>query len=171
MDNAMKRYLILPLLFTCLNLLGNTFIELIDSDFRSTINRIANTDDIQKFIYNDYRFAVLTDKEQVRFFIISTDFSQIKGYQGTTTLGIIFHADLSVEKLEIISSQETRSYIRRLNSMGFSQRFINFKQGDEIETISSATMTSKAMIDSVNESIEIFRPIIEKWLLLEHTAE
>jgi len=151
-------FFILILSITCL--FGETFNDLFDEEFHFHVRNISGTSNFQSYYYNGYKFAVLKDQEQVRFFIISSDFSDIIGYRGVTTLGIIFNSDLSVEKLEIIKSDDTRGYLRRLLSMGFLQRFQNFRLGDEIEIVTGATMTSEAMIATVNECIEIFALIV-----------
>ncbi|MCL2063043.1 MAG: FMN-binding protein [Candidatus Cloacimonetes bacterium] len=161
----MKKYLIYILIILNISLLRSEFLEFYDSEYNAHIGSVARTDNFQTFVYDGYKFAVLEDLDHTRFFIISTDYSMVTGYRGTTTMGIIIKNDLTVESLEIIDSEETRGYISRLISMGFPQRFQNFKQGDDIEIITGATMTSEAILISVNECIEIFRPIIEAWIL------
>jgi Na+-translocating ferredoxin:NAD+ oxidoreductase RnfG subunit len=155
-------FILLSLLTICL--FAETFIELNDENYLETVHSIANTDEFRAFTYMEYNFAVLEDKEDIRFFIVSTDFSEVIGYQGTTSLGIIFNLDLSVEKLEIIRSEETPGFVRRILAAGYPDRLINFKQYDEVDFVTGATMTCEAMVQSLNESIEIFRPIVEKWL-------
>jgi len=159
------KHIIFILLFIATNLIASDFIHLIDERFNESVSSVANTIEFRTYTYNDNRFAVLTERDTLRFFLLSTDYSQVIGYQGTTTLGIIFNQDMTVERLEIIRSQETAGYIRRLNRMGFSHRFDGFRKGDEIEIITGATMTCEAMIKSVNETIDRFKSIAEKYLL------
>jgi len=157
------RYIII-LLFISNLLFAYEFTLFNDQSFNDNITSVATTDSFRAYTYESYRFAVLTNKDEIRFFVLSTDFSRVIGYQGTTTLGIIFNKELTVERLEIVRSQETAGYIRTLNRMGFPQRFDGFNKGDAVEIITGATMTSDAMIESVNETIEKFKPIVEKYL-------
>jgi Na+-translocating ferredoxin:NAD+ oxidoreductase RnfG subunit len=161
------RYFIIVLLFIATNLVANDFVQLNDQRFNESIKAVANTTEFRVYTYNENRFAVLTNQDSLRFFVLSTDYSRVIGYQGTTTLGIIFNQDMTVERLEIVRSQETAGYIRRLNRMGFPQRFDGFRKGDEVEIITGATMTCEAMIESVNETIEKFGALVEKYLALE----
>ena len=160
------KYIIVILFLIVNSLIANDFIQLNDQRFKDSIKSVANTTEFRAYTYDDNRFAVLTNQEALRFFVLSTDYSRVIGYQGTTTLGIIFNQDMTVERLEIVRSQETAGYIRRLNRMGFSQRFDGFRKGDEVEIITGATMTCEAMIESVNETIEKFAPVVEKYLAL-----
>ena len=139
------------------------FIEIDDTAFISKAVSLTNAEDLQAFTYESYRFAVFKENEEIKFFIISTDYSQITGYRGKTTLGIILKEDMTVESIEIIDSEDTRGYVRRITSMGFTQRFENYRQGDEIEIITGATLTSKAIIDTLNECMEVFEKIVREF--------
>jgi len=158
------KLIIFILLLIATPLVADDFVQLNDQRFNESISSVANTNEFRAYTYNDLRFAVLTNQDPQRFFVLSTDYSRVIGYQGTTTLGIIFNQDMTVERLEIVRSQETAGYIRRLNRMGFPQRFDGFRKGDTVEIITGATMTCDAMIESVNETIEKFTPIAEKYL-------
>ena len=158
------RLIIFILLLSLSFSLSGTFHELKDKRFIDTVKSETSSDDFKAFVYNNNKFAVITQNDSINFFIISTDYSVVKGYQGTTTVGIILNQDLTVQRLNIIRSQETAAYIKRMNSMGFSNRFKGYKKGDKIEIISGATMTCNAIIQSVDECIDKFRPIAEAYL-------
>ena len=157
----MKKALFVLIILVFGLLMADIFEEINDATYSETVEAVAGTNEFKTYSYNGSIFAALEDKEEIRFFILSTDYSEATGYQGTTTLGIILDKDLTVEKMQIIRSQDSPAYIRRINSYGFMRKFEAYKQGDEVEVVTGATMTSNAIIQSVNESIELFRPIIE----------
>ena len=155
----MRKLVLILFVSVFVHLAGNEFTVLNDKVYNDMVRSVIGTDKFQVYTHNNDRFAVFREKDSLRFFIVSTDYSNTVGYQGTTTLGIIFKPDLTVQRLQIIKSQETRSYISRIKAMGFPQRFNGFKKDDEVQIATGATMTSVAIIKSVNECIEKFEDI------------
>jgi Na+-translocating ferredoxin:NAD+ oxidoreductase RnfG subunit len=131
-----------------------------DKKYHETARSVIGSDDFTTYKVGNQKYAVITEQDTLRYFIISTDFSRVIGYQGTTTLGIVLNADMSVQKAEILQSQETRSYVTRLRSMGFMDRFTGYRVGDDVELITGATMTCEAIWKSIDESIEKLQEIL-----------
>ena len=141
------------------HLFSTTKADYTDQDYLDTIRAITKTGSIKAYTVDELRYAIITESDTIRYFILSTDYSQVKGYRGITTLGLILNSDLTVHHVEIISSQDTRSYITRINAMGLMQRLIGYKAGDQVELVTGATMTSDAIIKTIDESITRFKEI------------
>lgn len=161
----MKKYLIIVLLvcFT-LSIYGNTLTESRDRRYNDLVEKELNTKAFtvyQNSASNTQKFAVFTDEnDKTLYFLVTTDFSRVKGYQGTTTVGVIFNDDFKVVRANIIRSQETASYVKRINTMGFMERFLNYQIGTDVEIISGATLTCRAIIESIDESLNKVKPLI-----------
>ena len=120
----------------------------------------SNISTFQTYKVNNYRYAVFTENDQKKYFIVSTDYSDVKGYQGTTTLGIVLNEDMTVDRVNIIKSQETHAYVKRIISMGFLQRLAGYHSDLEVEIVSGATSSCKAIIQSIDECIVKFSDVL-----------
>ncbi|MDD3297149.1 MAG: FMN-binding protein, partial [Candidatus Omnitrophica bacterium] len=99
-----------------------------------------------------------------------------QGYQGT--IKILTGLDTSLENLlgiEILESVETPGLGQRINDEDFRKQFINLKVSSHIECVKSdtsdenqikaitgATVSSRAVVNILNEEIEKIRPCIQK---------
>ncbi len=164
----MKSYLILMILSLSLTILSaNSFANVTDRKYLNMVKDEIKTEAFEAYQSRsnpNYKFTVFTKEHERLFFIVSTDYSRLKGYQGTTTLGIVFNDSLQVKQASIIRSQETASYIKRINAMGFMRKFADYRPGDEVEIISGATMTCDAIIKSIDESLAKVKPLILEYL-------
>jgi Na+-translocating ferredoxin:NAD+ oxidoreductase RnfG subunit len=95
--------------------------------------------------------------EQIGYFAISSDYSRPKGYIGLTVIGIWFNAELEITEVKIISSEDTRSYVRKVKTKRFLSQFISWQQDTDVTTVTGATITSKAIIISIRETVEMIR--------------
>lgn len=78
----------------------------------------------------------------------------IKGYAGAITLGISITPKGKVDKVHYISSQETSSYLRKIDNSGFYQQFsgINLNGAkSQIDAVSGATISTQAMAKTITE--------------------
>jgi len=158
----MKRILVFSLLCIVITSVYATDPQIIfDRDFTAEVKKNISTSEFITYSIDGYRYAKLTESDTTRYFIISTDYSQVKGFNGTTTLGIVLNADLTVFSVNIIKSQDTHAYIRKLTSMGFLQRLQGFRKDDSVESITGATITCRAIVQTINESIAKFTGIID----------
>jgi uncharacterized protein with FMN-binding domain len=90
------------------------------------------------------------DKE-INYFVQSTDFSQIKGYNGITNLALVFNLCKQLVSVQIIKSEDTRLYIRKIISAGFLELFIGKSEFENINPVSGATISSRAIICAIEE--------------------
>ncbi len=109
-----------------------------------------------------WRIAQYTNSEgEVRFFAQSFDFTKIMGYSGYTNLAIILNSSGKVESVEILSSQDTRSFIRRLTRTGFLDQYGGYNGTQELTLVTGATVSSEAINETVTEVSAQIRKIIE----------
>jgi uncharacterized protein with FMN-binding domain len=78
------------------------------------------------------------------------------GYQGTTTLGIVLNNDYSINRVNIIKSQDTQAYIKKIDNSGFLKQLSGYIKGSEVQHVTMATKTCEAIIKSLDESVEKF---------------
>jgi NosR/NirI family nitrous oxide reductase transcriptional regulator len=91
------------------------------------------------------------------YFESGPGYDHISGYAGPIHVGLILSLDNDVEKLVIISSDETESYLRKIQRSGYYQQYQNlsFDQGKKkIDGVSGATVTSQAVGLISNAMIE-----------------
>ncbi|MDD4155353.1 MAG: FMN-binding protein [Candidatus Cloacimonetes bacterium] len=161
----MKKIFVFMLLLISLRIIvANEFGEVKDKKYLDLVKKEILIDDFEAYFSrrNPKQRLVKFNNENSEnlFFIVSTDYSKHRGYQGTTTVGIVFNDSLKVIQANIIKSQETSSYIKRINSMGFMQRFKEYIPGQKVELISGATLTCESIQVSINESLEKVKPLI-----------
>jgi len=157
----MKRIIIFTLLCIILSTVYANNPQIIsDRAFTAEVKKNISTSMFVTYSIDGYRYAQFPESDTIRYFIISTDYSQVQGFNGTTTLGIVLNADFTVKSVNIIQSQDTHAYIRRLTSMGFLQSLQGFHKDDSITHITGATITCKAIVQTLNESIEKFAGVI-----------
>jgi Na+-transporting NADH:ubiquinone oxidoreductase subunit C len=114
-------------------------------------------------------------------YYLSPDNLYIFAFEGRGLWGLIhglitLRPDLeTIESLRIISQEETPGLGARIAEESFLNQFISKKvspkldlvmrrkstQDNEIDSISGASMTSKALIDMINQSVESFRVAIK----------
>jgi len=158
----MERIIIFTLLcITFIAVYANSPKIISERDFTEEVKKNISSTEFITYSIDGYRYAKIAEPDTTRYFIISTDYSQVKGFNGTTTLGIVLNADLSVNNVRIIKSQDTHAYIRRLTSMGFLQRLQGFQKDDSVDAITGATITCRAIVQTLNECIDKFANIIE----------
>jgi len=159
----MKRTLLITIFITITTLIFATTHQILnDQDFTDELRKHAPGAEFTSHIIDNYRYALITYSDTTRYFIISSDYSQVKGFNGTTTLAIVLNPDLSVYNVNIIKSQDTPAYVKMLTSKGFLKLFQGFRRDDNVVHITRATITCQAIIQTVNECIERFTHIIEK---------
>jgi Na+-translocating ferredoxin:NAD+ oxidoreductase RnfG subunit len=88
--------------------------------------------------------------EDRQFLIISSDNYEAKGYEGNTRLAIFFNYKGVVSTVEIIHSQDTRSFVRRLKRSNFLKQFQNWNGETKIKALTGVTFTSDAVARTVN---------------------
>ena len=89
--------------------------------------------------------------KEINYFVQSNDFSQIKGYNGITNLALVFNLSKQLVSVQIIKSEDTRSYIRKIINAGFLGSFIGKSEFKIIKPVSGATISSKAIICTIEE--------------------
>ncbi len=88
------------------------------------------------------------------FLIFTSDFHKESGYCGFTDTALLLNNRFEVIDLEIISSEDTPSYIRKLKRNKFLRQFMGNPDFDKVETVTGATISSKAVINSIRISLQ-----------------
>ncbi len=83
------------------------------------------------------------------------------GYQGKIKLMVGIKTDLiTLSSIEILESQETPGLGQEITSDDFKKQFVNLKNLDEVEIITGATISSKAVVAIINERIKEVKEIL-----------
>ncbi|MDD3051257.1 MAG: FMN-binding protein [Candidatus Cloacimonetes bacterium] len=85
------------------------------------------------------------------FFIISSEICNYRGYNGNTTLGILFNSTGIKKRVNIICSEDTPSFVRRIANSDFLSQ-LGSKQ--KIRPISGATITCKAIEKTIQRCLD-----------------
>lgn len=95
-----------------------------------------------------------------------------KGYGGTVTLMVGVNADLTVSGVEIISHSETAGLGANAQNPQWLSQFAgksgtlsvvkNAPQDSQIQAVTSATITSKAVTGAVNQALELAATLAEE---------
>lgn len=155
----MKKISIISIIIIILLMIGNIVClsdckKYSNLEFEEIAINLTNADSIEFLYQEDLRIAKLHYNNRISYFVVSTDYCQPIGYCGITTLGIIFDSEIQIEEVRIIASEDTRSFVRRLKTKRFLNQFIAYKEGDKCETVTGATISSKAVIKSVKKTAE-----------------
>lgn len=147
-----------------------------DSDFIKIAKSIISAD---KFIIRkngNSRFIFYSNNTDSGYFVLTGDYSQVKGYKGPTSVALDISADLAkIKKCVLIESTDTKSYIEKFfikgtkeNKNAFFNQFANktINQSNDnfsvrIDAVSGATITSRAISKSINETLDAFLPMIK----------
>lgn len=87
------------------------------------------------------------------YFLRSSDYSQVVGYNGITDLAVILDTSFVVKEVSIISSQDTPSFIRNIKRQRFLKQFANYQAGKKIKTVTGATISSRAIHKTIDEIV------------------
>lgn len=121
------------------------------------------------------RFIFFSDKNDSGYFILTGDYFKPKGYKGPTSVGLVLSFDAKqIKNCILIESTDTKSYIEKFFIKGvkeneniFFNQFFHKKITDdnkgkfiEVDSVSGATITSRAISKSINETLQIVLPMI-----------
>ena len=104
-------------------------------------------------------YAALTNNttEDISIYLESTNIvKSIRGYAGEINVGVIIGKDGFIKRVAHISSKETQSYLSNIKKVGFYEQFkgISITNGkQEIDAITGATLTSKAIASTVSQLV------------------
>ncbi len=99
------------------------------------------------------------------YFESSPNHDHIMGYAGPIKIGVALNTNNSIHKVYLINSDETESYLRKIQRAGYYQQFnkLVFNKGtQQIDGVSGATITSQAIgkiVEGMVEEISINQPI------------
>lgn len=91
--------------------------------------------------------------------------SSAKGYGGTMTVMVGFTADGTIRQIKVTENQETKGIGSKVaGDPAFWTRFEGLKAeplvlGDDVDALSGATVSSKALTAAVNSAIEAYNAI------------
>ncbi len=84
-----------------------------------------------------------------------------KGYSSTIETMVGMLKDGTITTIKILSQNETPGLGIRITEPSFTARFKNKKDLSEVQAITGATISSKAVIDSVNKKAQEVRELIK----------
>lgn len=110
----------------------------------------------------DMYYAEINSKEDQSIYLESTGIvKNIRGYGGEIKVGIIINEKGQITDVKHISSKETASYLADIQNSGFYDQFqeVSVSGGEQqIDAVSGATLTSKAIAGTVSELVNIGTP-------------
>jgi len=156
--------LLLPIILPASFLWGQVEPPSNQTDFLKLTKAELNIEDISLVPSDSLNIATFYDikSNENYYFVQSNDFIQIKGYRGFTNLGIVFNQSGKVMQVNIISSQDTASYVRRIRRSKFFNQFIGFNGKQNLDIISGATVTTKAINETVTYITNILHTVINQ---------
>jgi uncharacterized protein with FMN-binding domain len=155
----MKKIIIL-FLFCTGAIFANEYVVNENKKFNKIVKKYIQADSLECWQNGDKRIAKYYKGAETGYFIISSDYVKLKGYQGITTLGIEFISNGEIHRVQLISSQDTRSFVRKLNRSWFWQQFAK-DESVEFKTVTGATITSNAIVKSVKIIKREIQEVIE----------
>lgn len=117
------------------------------------------------------RFARLGQGEAVSWVFLTGDYASFTGYRGwTNCLVEMEKSGRRVVAVEVVDSQDTPPYVRRIVRQGFCKQFLGMNaekngrspDGLEVDVVSGATLTCRAIARSVSASQEKFRALLAR---------
>ena len=96
------------------------------------------------------------------YLLFTGDFHQETGYNGITNTAVFLNDELEIIDLEIVHSEDTKSYIRKLKSHRFLNQFLGKPDYSSIKPVTGATISSKAIINSIRISIHKARKELKR---------
>jgi len=107
-------------------------------------------------------YATVNNKNKTFIYIESTGIvKHIKGYAGKIDVGVFVDEKGNIIQVNHIASRETKSYLANIKKAGFYNEFKNIsltKGTQEVDAISGATITSKAIAKTVSSLLEKSTP-------------
>jgi len=133
------------------------FIEQIQPNF----NHITHDTISDKYlIYNN------EGVEEFSVLLTSPYCDDIRGWGGVVPFAIIINPDNTIKKLHLLTHYETPSWIKGLENINFFESWNGIDINDavklKVDAISGSTMTSDAVIKSVNKRLAIFLSLDQK---------
>lgn len=112
--------------------------------------------------YEVYAINEKGEKELEGLCFLSTDFApEVRGYSGRIKILIGLNKKGQVKGIKILSHNETPSYVQTLQEPDFIDQFkkldhkSEFKLGKDLDGIARATITSRAVVLSVEKSVKL----------------
>lgn len=86
--------------------------------------------------------------------------NHIKGYSGPINLGIYVRDDAKIDHINLISSNETQSYLQKIARTNYYEQYQNkdLTKSYQIDAVSGATISTKAMAATTSELISVVNP-------------
>jgi Na+-translocating ferredoxin:NAD+ oxidoreductase RnfG subunit len=133
-------------------------------DFLKLVKKELKTENVSLYDSDSLNIAIFTDNDLKKefYFVQSNDYILVKGYRGITNLGIILNRKLEIEKVFVINSQDTSSYIRRIKRSDFLNQFRNYNGNQYPDVVSGATLTCRAINETVNFIADLLKNAINK---------
>jgi NosR/NirI family nitrous oxide reductase transcriptional regulator len=86
--------------------------------------------------------------------------SNVHGYAGVINVGVFIDASGNVASVHHVSSHETASYLRKILSHDYYERFkdLDLSQEYRIDAVSGATLTTQAIASTVTQVVKMSNP-------------
>ena len=158
----MKKSIIYLLCITTVFAFG--IIDYQDSEYKKNVQEYCKVDSCKCYLSNGIRFAKFNNKNgNLNYFVFSDDIIKVKGYRGITSLGILFGENSKIISIKIIKSEDTPSFIRMIKRKWFLEQFTNWDGESNLKSVTGATVSSKALIETVRKVREKMKTNISQF--------
>ncbi len=137
--------------------------EIDDEMFIKIAKKASKSKEVTLRKKDSVRYIYFKSKQCEGYVILSSDFIQIKGYNGPTNLAIVMGMDLKIQRVVIIETMDTGEYINYLKKNGFLKRFIGLSMDsvENIDAISGCTISSEAIKKTIAIALEKFGSLLK----------
>jgi len=126
-----------------------------DRNLTGFLSQYQQFDAYQKINNDPLLFSVSKESKEIGYLLFEAE----NGYQSTITLATVIDKDGKIIDVRIYSQNETPAFIKRIENLGFLERAFKgksikngFREGVNIDGISRATITSRAITKIVHKS-------------------
>lgn len=142
-------------------LLANSSKTEVDDNYCKLVNKLSK-EKHNCLNFKNTRFTVF-DKGESKYMFFTNDFAKVYGYNGYTNTAVFLDSTFAITKLEIVDSDDTRSFVKRIEKSNYLKQYKSKKKIDNIKYVTRATITSKAIEKSVKQSLEKIVPILKEF--------
>jgi len=155
----MKTTAFLILLILSAHLFGQTDKSLTEEEFVGLAKKYIDSNNYSVTLIDSVHLFEYELNNEKMFFIISSEICNFKGYNGNTTLGILFNSSGVIQRVYIIRSEDTSSFVRKIVNSDFLKQFGGNKK---VRPISGATITCKAIEKTIQGCKEMIENLLPK---------
>ncbi|GAA4845649.1 FMN-binding protein [Algivirga pacifica] len=113
----------------------------------------------------EFCFAEIYEKGRlVNLYVENYAHNKVQGYAGPIYVGAFLDLRGEIEEVRYLTSKETESYLRKISRSGYYEQYKGIaleEESAQVDAISGATITTKAVAESVTDMIGVYAPHLD----------